>query len=121
MNHRRTYIREKKISAKIILVSFIRRILTGEKWFPCDQCPKLFSASNDLNEHRRINTGAKQNSAKIILVSFIRRILTGEKYFLCYQCQKSFAASNDLKKHRKIHMQGNVKKNYKLSENQKCK
>ena len=88
----------------------IRRILTGEKWFSCDQCLKSFSASNDLIKHRRINTGEKQNSAKIILVSFIRRILICEKYFPCYQCPKSFAASNDLKKQRRIHIQGNWKK-----------
>ena len=88
MEHKRTHLGDKQISAKNILVSFIIRILTCEKWFPCDQCPKSFSVSNDLNKHRIINTGEKQNSANIIIVSFIRRILTGEKYFHFDQCPK---------------------------------
>ena len=94
------------------MASFTQRTITGEKHLPCNQWPKSFSASKNLNNHRRIITGQKQNSAKVILYSFIKRILTGEKYFPCDQCLMSFLVNNDLKKHRRIHIQGNKKNTY---------
>ena len=48
--------------------------------FSCDQCPKSFSASNDLEKCRKNDTEKKENVKKF----------TNFKCFNHYQCPKSF-------------------------------
>ena len=54
--------------------------------FPCNQCPKAFSISRNLNEHLRTNSG--------------------ENPFSCNQCCKAFSVSRNLKQHIRAHSGG---------------
>ena len=59
------------------------RIHSGQKPYPCNQCAKALSQSDDLKKHFRIHSG--------------------EKIYPCNQCPKAFSESGSLKKHLRTH------------------
>ena len=72
------------------------RVHSGMKPYPCNLCPKAFSATSSLKKHLRTHTG--------------------EKPYPCNKCPKAFSETYSLKKHLRKHTGENFKKpqNYSL-------
>ena len=62
---------------------FLFQYDTGEKFFTCSACDKIFASSNGLFYHERTNNGKTPVS--------------------CLKCDKSFKKSNFLKQHERTH------------------
>ena len=85
---------------------------TKEKLYSCSLCPKSFVNSNLLSWHRKIHTGEIPHCCLECTKSFARleylkrhvRLHTEEKPYSCLLCTKSFAQVSDLKKHVRIHI-----------------
>ena len=58
-------------------------INTGEKPYPCKECPKRFRNKQDLQKHMRTHSG--------------------ERPFPCRTCQRSFTCQSSRRKHEKLH------------------
>uniref|UniRef100_A0A8C0EFL3 C2H2-type domain-containing protein n=1 Tax=Bubo bubo TaxID=30461 RepID=A0A8C0EFL3_BUBBB len=82
-----------------------------QKEYLCEDCGKVFTRRNKLNEHRRIHTGEKPYKCRDCGKSFTlsgtlrrhQRTHNKEKLIPCTTCGKRFSFSSDLTRHQLIY------------------
>lgn len=87
------------------------RLLTANRPYACEHCPKAFTTSAHLKEHLKIHSGFKPHRCVVCGKAFIRgpdlkrheRVHSNERPFACQICEKAFKHKSHLKDHERQH------------------
>ncbi|XP_065578687.1 zinc finger protein 239-like [Artemia franciscana] len=89
----------------------ITRLVSANKRYQCEICPRNFSYPSHLNRHRRIHSGEKPyrceecNSrfSQAYHLNWHKNTHTGEKPYKCDICDTKFSQMGNLNVHRRTH------------------
>ncbi|KAM9790674.1 zinc finger and BTB domain-containing protein 14-like isoform X2 [Syngnathus typhle] len=87
------------------------RLLTANRPYGCEHCPKAFTTAAHLKEHLKIHSGFKPHRCVVCGKAFIRgpdlkrheRVHSNERPFACQLCEKAFKHKSHLKDHERQH------------------
>ncbi|XP_068605336.1 zinc finger and BTB domain-containing protein 14-like [Brachionichthys hirsutus] len=87
------------------------RLLTANRPYGCEHCPKAFTTAAHLKEHLKIHSGFKPHRCVVCGKAFIRgpdlkrheRVHSNERPFACQMCEKAFKHKSHLKDHERQH------------------
>ncbi|KAF3857983.1 hypothetical protein F7725_011184 [Dissostichus mawsoni] len=87
------------------------RLLTANRPYACEHCPKAFTTAAHLKEHLKIHSGFKPHRCVVCGKAFIRgpdlkrheRVHSNERPFACQMCEKAFKHKSHLKDHERQH------------------
>uniref|UniRef100_A0A3B4A564 Zinc finger and BTB domain containing 14 n=1 Tax=Periophthalmus magnuspinnatus TaxID=409849 RepID=A0A3B4A564_9GOBI len=87
------------------------RLLTANRPYACEHCPKAFTTAAHLKEHLKIHSGFKPHRCVVCGKAFIRgpdlkrheRVHSNERPFACQLCEKAFKHKSHLKDHERQH------------------